>query len=96
MFDRKCNYVNELIGNYGTFKDVTKCKLFQAYTSFCGSELWARNSNGFYSCYVAWRNVAKRIFNLNYRTHSYRSGILCGHSSVSCYKTVGSAYSECV
>ena len=60
--------VNKFIGNYST--------------SFYGSELWSLSSKGLEECCIAWREGARRIFNMSYQTHSFLVGPLSGQRSI--------------
>jgi len=77
--------VNKLFGTYKGLKQDTMCQLFRSYCcSFYGSQLWDFKSAGFKKCCIQWNKAVRRLFNLNYRTHTWVLGPLLEQSHISC------------
>ena len=76
--------VNKLFGTYKGLKQDTMCQLFRSYCcSFYGSQLWDFKSEGFNKCCIQWNKAVRRLFNLNYRTHTWILGPLLEQPHIS-------------
>ncbi len=62
---------NLFAAEFGSSYGFVKCTLFKQYCcSFYGSHLWALNSKGFKTLYVAWRKALRMLWMVHHMTHN--------------------------